>query len=204
MKSKKEGAAIVHKIVGILVAGGKSRRFDYRPKAFLKRDGKYFYQYSLETLQSISDSIVIVTNRDLQEVFLKEEKRFPIITDKINYKGLGPLAGIYSGMDFISGDWYAVLPVDVPFVDPIIFNQLLAYRSEQVDAVVPVVSGKIQPLFAIYRGQVKQIIWELLERRELSLQHLLNEIRVKYVTMENEQAFYNINKKLDYDKWVES
>ncbi|WP_168380758.1 molybdenum cofactor guanylyltransferase [Virgibacillus sp. SK37] len=192
------------KIIGIVLSGGQSRRFG-SPKAFARKDGKYFYQYSIDALSSVVDSFVLVTNPTLISKFLYgQEVNFAIITDKKEYEGLGPLAGIFSGMEYIRGDWYVISPIDVPFINRNIFQSLLLHRDKNIDAIIPVVSGKIQPLLSIYHYRVKRLIQLQLESNTLSVQELLEKCRVKYVSMEEEKAFYNINRRSDYEKWIEN
>lgn len=198
------GFIMKDKIIGIVLSGGQSRRFG-SPKAFARKDGKYFYQYSIDALSSVVDSFVLVTNPTLISKFLYEQEvNFAIITDKKEYDGLGPLAGIFSGMEYIRGDWYVISPIDVPFINRNIFQSLLLHRDKNIDAIIPVVSGKIQPLLSIYHYRVKRLIQLQLESNTLSVQELLKKCRVKYVSMEEEKAFYNINRRSDYEKWIEN
>ena len=48
-------------------------------------------------------------------------ERFPgdvnVMTDIVEYAGLGPLAGILSVMESVEADRYVVLPCDMPYVD---------------------------------------------------------------------------------------
>lgn len=198
------GFIMKDKIIGIVLSGGQSRRFG-SPKAFARKDGKYFYQYSIDALSSVVDSFVLVTNPTLIGKFLYEQEvNFAIITDKKEYEGLGPLAGIFSGMEYIRGDWYVISPIDVPFINGNIFQSLLLHRDKNIDAIIPVVSGKIQPLLSIYHYRVKRLIQLQLKSNTLSVQELLKKCRVKYVSMEEEKACYNINRRSDYEKWIET
>lgn len=191
----------MEKIAGILLAGGQSRRFG-SPKAFLKMDEKYFYQYSVDSVREITGCIVMVTNPELQEFFHSEEEHFAVITDKRNVKGLGPLAGMYTGMEYISADWYMTAPIDVPFINTAIFQTLLSYKKDTIDAIVPIVSGEIQPLISIYHHRVKKVIFDQLQKELLSVHQLLENLNVKYIPMAEESFFYNINRREDYNRWI--
>lgn len=191
----------MEKITGILLAGGRSRRFG-SPKVFLKKDGKYFYQYSLDSIRDISDFIVMITSAELKEYFHDEEGSFDIITDDSCFKGLGPLVGIYTGMKYISSDWYVTAPIDVPFINATIFQTLLCYKKEDVQAIVPIVSGEIQPLISVYHNSVKEVIFDQLQKKVLSARQLLENLNVEYVPMEEERLFYNINRRSDYNRWI--
>src|SRR5699024_4271560 len=136
------------KSVGVVLAGGQSRRFG-SPKAFAKKDGKEFYLHSIDAIKPFVDSIALITNPQLENYF--NEKEVKVILDKPEYQGKGPLAGIYTAMDTFSAEWYMIIPIDVPFIDQQIMKILTDHLDEDVDAVIPVVSGNIQPLIAIYR-----------------------------------------------------
>ncbi|GAA0349214.1 molybdenum cofactor guanylyltransferase [Oceanobacillus sp. FSL W7-1293] len=188
-------------IAGLLLAGGQSRRFG-SPKAFLRMNEKYFYQYSVDSLREITDSIVVITNTELKALFDEEADDLAIITDNKYVKGAGPLAGIYTGMEYLSADWYMTAPIDVPFINTAIFHTLLSYKKENIDAVVPVVSGEIQPLISIYHHSVKEVILDQLQKEILSVHRLLENLNVRYIPMKEEKCFYNINLREDYDKWI--
>lgn len=191
----------MEKVAGILLAGGRSRRFG-SPKAFLQMDEKYFYQYSVDSLREIVDSIVLVTNTELEKLFHAEEDAFTILTDQKHVKGLGPLAGMYTGMEYMAADWYMTAPIDVPFINTAVFHTLLSYKNDDIDAIVPVVSGEIQPLIAIYHHRVKEVILDQLQKEVLSAHRLLENLHVTYVPIEGERCFYNINRREDYNRWI--
>lgn len=188
------------RVVGVILAGGVSRRFG-SPKAFADVEGISFYQFSLEALQSIADTTVIVTNEQLEHKFT-EATSTRVIKDEDNFKGKGPLAGVYSAMQSIQADWYALAPVDVPFIQSEIFHRLLEQREVGKEAIVPVTNGRIQPLVAIYHYSLKNRIKRLLEADHLAMRDLLNTSKVKYVLFTEEKTFININLPRDYDRYI--
>lgn len=187
------------KIIGVVLAGGQSKRFG-SPKAFAKRDGKEFYKYSIDALKPLADRTVIVTNEQLKKFF--HHDGVDIITDKKQMKRQGPLAGIYTAMDTFSAIWYAVLPVDVPFISDRMMKILANHLDYNIDIVVPIVSGQIQPLIAFYKFSVKNLINRKLKQGERSVVSIFDHCKVTYVTIEEERPFYNINQRREYDQWV--
>ncbi|BCB02490.1 molybdenum cofactor guanylyltransferase [Bacillus sp. KH172YL63] len=180
---------------GILLAGGESRRYG-SPKAFAKRDGKAFYQYSLDALKPLCSSIIVVTRPELLHLF-DEAQGIGIMTDKETYKGQGPLAGIFTAMDEGDAEWYIVLPTDVPFIGEKICRYLMEQIEPGVEAVVPVAAGREQPLIAVYHHTVKDVIEGQLSSGKRSLRSLFTHINVKYVQMKEEEYFRNINRPED-------
>ena len=185
---------------GIVLAGGKSRRFG-SPKAFATIDGQPFYMRSIKALMPFVKRMIIVTNEDLKPFFGKGE--YDVVKDMEQYTGHGPLAGIYSAMERFSYPWYAVVPVDVPFIDENVFQAMLPYCQEPVQAVIPVVNGKKEPLIAIYHHSVKDSLSLQLSRGKRSVHQWLKEIpNVCEVAMENEKPFININRQWDFETYI--
>jgi molybdenum cofactor guanylyltransferase len=188
------------KIVGIVLAGGQSRRFG-SPKAFAERDGIPFYTYSIDAMTTYTESIVLVTNEKLMNSFGQERRQsFELITDSQDYAGLGPLAGIYTAMEKVEAEWYLIAPIDVPFIKKEIYSYLLSLPNNNLDAIVPISGGRLQPLISIFRGTMKEKIKEQLNKRELSMKQLLDKSKVSYVKMDEELHFTNINHVEEYNR----
>lgn len=188
------------KIIGIVLAGGISRRFG-RPKAFAVYKEKHFYEWAIEALRFNTDELVIVSHPDLKKKF--ERNRGEHIQEDIPpYQGKGPLAGIYSVMKAYEGEWYAVLPCDTPKVTSLIMKKLKNLIKGDVEAVVPVINGKSQPLIAMYHKQTQSIMGELLAEGDYRVNSLLNRCRVRWVTEEELQIegeeFENINDQTSF------
>ena len=90
------------KRVGILLAGGLSRRYG-SPKAFAEISGKKFYEIVYDTLNSVCDDVIVVTRKEFINWFPKE---YHVIVDIDKFLGCGPLAGIYSAMEEIDADHF--------------------------------------------------------------------------------------------------
>jgi molybdenum cofactor guanylyltransferase len=187
-------------IVGIVLAGGQSRRFG-SPKAFAERDGIPFYTYSIDAMNTYTESIVLVTNEKLVNSFGKEHQSFELITDSEEYAGLGPLAGIYTAMEKVEAEWYLIAPIDVPFIKKEIYSYLLSLRNNNLDAIVPISGGRMQPLISIFRGTMREKIKEQLNKRELSMKQLFDKSKVSYAKMDEELHFTNINHVEEYNRF---
>ncbi|MBP1969894.1 molybdopterin-guanine dinucleotide biosynthesis protein A [Virgibacillus natechei] len=189
------------KIQGVILAGGMSRRFG-SPKAFAEKDGIPFYQYSIDALKPFVNSIIIVTNPRLKHLFKQEDESMKVVNDLDNYRGEGPLAGIYTAMETSNAAWYIVTPIDVPFMETRVINELVYHIDADVDAIIPIVSGKMQPLISIFHHSIKEVIKSQLDNGERSVDQLLKRCKVNYVPMDGEKAFININHQSDYQKFL--
>ncbi|MEI2666619.1 molybdenum cofactor guanylyltransferase [Rossellomorea sp. LJF3] len=191
------------KIAGIIVAGGQSRRFG-SDKAFSLYKGKPFFQHSLQAVSSLVDEVIIVTSRVLFPRF-DAGPNVQVVEDIEEFKGCGPLAGIYTAMRECQAEWYAVLPVDVPLVTSSLMDRLVNKVDERYDAIVPVIGGKLQPLLALYRNTVRERIYDHLVSEDYKMGNILRGLSVLYLTEKEigeREAFHNINTKQDYDTHI--
>lgn len=184
------------KIIGLVLAGGKSRRFGEQ-KAFAKYDGKSFLQRSIEALQGITDKMVIVGSSEVK-MKLPSSLQKLFIHDVTSFKGKGPLAGIYSGMEYENGDWYFVLPCDMPLVNQEVMNEIYKHRHPSYDIVIPSIYGKIHPLIGLYHPRLKPTLFNLLKNEQYRMMTLIERVNVKYINEQNfinHEVFTNVNDK---------
>ncbi len=186
-------------IAGILLAGGQSRRFGAN-KAFATYNGTPLYRYSYDVLKNVSSQVIVIGDQEMTaKMALDPETLYK--EDNETFKGLGPLAGIYSAMEGLSSEWYAVLPCDVPLIKKEIFEKLLTYVDRKTvngsmpAGIIPVVNGKQQPLTGLYHHSTSVIIKGLLETNNLRMSDLLNSIETYYVEEQlfDERLFTNVN-----------
>jgi molybdenum cofactor guanylyltransferase len=189
-------------IAGIILAGGQSRRFG-SPKVFALMDGVPFYQYPIKAMNPLTESIVLVSNNNIIDGFGLMEPNIKLITDKPEYVGLGPLAGIYSGMDSVEAEWYLISPIDVPFIEETVFKILLHQIEDGKEAIVPIVKGRMQPIISIFHQSMKGKIKDQLTYNELSPKQLFAKSRVTFIDFENEKPFLNINYQDDLRNYVQ-
>ena len=187
------------KVVGVVLAGGLSRRFG-SPKAFARLSSKNFYEQGIEALEPISDEVIVVTREELVEHFSREVN---VITDLPEFAGLGPLAGIYAAMVTVEADLYAVLPCDMPFVNGRIMEQVRRLHQGSVTAVRA--SGKYHPLVSIWCHEMKKPLYEALQLEQLSVMKLVQKWNINWLegstlTENEERIFNNINTPIDLER----
>lgn len=198
---KEYGSVIILvKTVGILLAGGKSSRFG-KPKALAVYHDKFFFEYALEALHHHVHSTFIVSHPSITEQ-LHSYTSIQILEDIPEYKGNGPLAGMFTVMKQVSADWFIVLPCDTPNITENIISKILIFTEDTFDAVIPVIAGRTQPLVAAYHSRVLQKIEAKLNEGKYSLKDLLESCHVKYVTEHDLHVkgneFQNINNQEEY------
>lgn len=205
MKKKAKGSLMMKSptIIGVLLAGGESRRFG-SPKAFAQFQNKYFYEYAIDALKDNVDQLYIVSHPLLKEQF-PNEASVSVIQDLPEFQGRGPLAGIITVMKKTSSDWYVILPCDTPFVTDKLVKQLISFTKDQsIDAIVPIINDRQQPLIAVYHARVAKKIEQLLKDNDLRMSQLLGTCNVRFLTDQDLQLqgmeFENINNKTEYQK----
>lgn len=191
------------KIIGVLLAGGHSKRFG-SPKMFAERNGVAFFRYSLRALAPFVAKTCIVALTSDHKAFLHLDQNVTIIRDLEAFQSQGPLAGILSAMVSETADWYLVVPADTPFIEKSILKELLDNRETGKQAIIPNVNGQLQPLIGLYHKSVQKVILELLVNEQRSVHNLLNQIAVKECKFDDDRPFLNINHRSDYHNYIKN
>ena len=84
-----------NKILGVVLAGGKSQRFG-QDKSQVKLQGKILIDYILSEIVDEFNETLIVTNNPIS--FMSSDK---IFLTKDFKNGLGPLGGVFTAMKWI-------------------------------------------------------------------------------------------------------
>ncbi|MBM7663225.1 molybdopterin-guanine dinucleotide biosynthesis protein A [Bacillus mesophilus] len=192
------------KTVGIILSGGESRRFG-KPKAFATYEGTPFWEQSYLALKDTTDAQLIVSHETLAEEF-SNHTSLPIILDDPSVRGKGPMAGIYSGMKETEADWYVVLSCDIPAIQKEVIFKLLSYRQSSVDAIIPVINERFQPLVGIYHSSTLPVMKELLEHNNFRVISLLEQVNTLYLSETELRVepllFQNINDQDAYQQLI--
>lgn len=101
------------KILGVILAGGLSRRMGGKDKFLLPHNGKTLLEWVITKTKPQVQQMIVCANGDLTRY---PNLDIPLITDDIGNYG-GPLAGVISAMRWareqnLSYDWLASLPSD--------------------------------------------------------------------------------------------
>lgn len=160
-------------ITGIILAGGKSSRMGV-DKGLLQLEGKSFVQHSIETLEPLVDTIIIVSSNPEYDTFGVKRVE-DIITES------GPVAGLHAGLTYAETEHNLVVSCDAPLVTSTLLRQLLQYENEDYDVVQFEAQGKTIPLIALYKKRCAKKCYELLSQGEKRLRKLVSEINTKTI-----------------------
>jgi molybdopterin-guanine dinucleotide biosynthesis protein A len=92
----------------------------------------------------------------------------------------GPGGGMVAGLTASPHELLAVVAVDMPFANPVLFRLLAGFRIDQ-DAVVARSRSGPEPLHAVYARSALPALRSALARGELAVQEILSRLRVRWV-----------------------
>lgn len=193
------------KTIGILLAGGMSRRFGSE-KAFAKIDGDLFYEKAYAVLHAVCDEVVVVTREELLDSF---PSHYQVITDVDAFKGCGPLAGIYSAMMHTEAERYVVLPCDMPLINPEMMGELI--NRHQAEITLVEVANRLQPLVSVWDQSTREKIASTLQEKQYRMRDVFHRSSIMKVAGESltndVEVFMNVNtpeQDEEMRKWLKS
>ena len=199
----------------IILAGGLSSRMGY-PKALLPWvNGESLISHALrnaldhdakDVLISIGDDEALgqAIQANIIDTLSNEEKnKVSIVRDSV--ERCGPLGGLYSTLSVGKSHAYAVLAVDMPFMDfNLYYDWLYRVEGDGWSVIVPVgESGRYEPMAGIYKPSIAPLLQTALAGEDVSLHHALDIIGT-VVTIEAGDSCHhlrNVNHIEDY-KWA--
>lgn len=190
----------VNNVNAVILAGGKNTRMRGVDKAFLEIEGKPFVEIIIDRLKGLVNQIIVVTNspgkyRNLKVILVKDQR-----------PGQGPLMGIYSGLKASPGKYNLVIACDMPFVSGELISYMLRLR-DKFDVVVPMLEGRLHPLFGLYSKDCLRVIEETLAQGRRQVRSIFPKLNVRFLEKEELVKFdkdmfslVNINTKGEYAK----
>jgi len=138
--------------IGLVLAGGLSRRMGGQEKAFIELAGRPLIAHVIDRLIPQLPHLVLNANGDPARF---DRFGYPVIADRIAGNA-GPLAGILAGLEWAAAhapDYPFVLsaPADTPFLPQDLARRLIEARQEQKAELACAASGgRIHPVVALW------------------------------------------------------
>ena len=151
---------------GLVLAGGLSRRMG-RDKALLPYEGEPLAARVAGRLALICDDVILASGDGRR----LESLGWPQVADA--HRGSGPLAGIVAGLEGAHHPLVAVVAADMPDASPGVLLALAQRWTGQV-AVVPSISGRLEPLHAVWWQGAAPALRARLEAGQRSLHSALS------------------------------
>lgn len=192
-KDSGQANPLIKGVTGVILAGGKSSRFG-KNKAFVEIDGIRLIERVVSKLDSVFDRLVIISNTPREYAYLG----LPVYVDLI--KGLGPIGGIYTGLEAIEEDAGFFVACDMPFMNGQLIRYIVGVRDD-FDAVVPKIDWMMEPLHALYTKRCLPAIKKMIDSRIYQTARSFQMIHVRFVEEEeirkfdpDLKSFLNINR----------
>lgn len=138
----------------LVLAGGKSHRFQSFDKCFITFNNKPLIQHAIDKISTVADEIIVAARDKKQgeQIRTKISNKIILVFDSL--KGFGPLAGFLSGLERASFPYSLVIGCDMPWINERVVELLFEIASTGYDAVVPRwENGMLEPLHAVYQRE---------------------------------------------------
>ena len=186
------------KYVGIVLAGGKSRRMG-KDKSLLDLYGKTLLQRIIDEQKKLLNEVYVIG---------KGTENFNNaigIYDKIENKG--PIGGVYTALSEIKSDKYLISPCDMPFLGQVELNEIIERSKDcECDAIIAESDKGYEPLVAIYDSKIFPLMHKNIENGNYAVRALFNQINKKFIKFEakifEKDVFFNINYPDDYNNAI--
>jgi molybdenum cofactor guanylyltransferase len=139
-------------ITVVLLAGGGSRRMHGRDKGLLPLHGKPLVSHVLEQLTPQTEKLLLSCNANCAQY---SQFGYPVIPDTLP-GGLGPLAGLLSGIEHTDSKYVLSVPCDTPYLPEDLVSRMLQSLQQSGAEVCTVTDGqRLHPVFMLVSCQLK-------------------------------------------------
>jgi len=190
-------------IGGVILAGGRASRMNYRDKALQPLHGVPLLAHVIDRAGPQVEQLVLSVNHNAENY---TQFALPIVGDQTRDYA-GPLLGIYSAMRWFAEqqqgeriEYLACFAADVPRFP----RQVVALLSAALVGAAAEVSyvqhrGQIQPLFSLWRLSVLERIGSAIESGIVGPKLLFGDLHSVVVCDEDETPgyYFNINSKAE-------
>ena len=183
------------KVTGIVLAGGRARRWNGEDKGLITVAGKPMIEHVLDTLVPQCDDIIISANRNLSAY---AEYGWPVVQDQLS-DFPGPLAGLAAGMQVARNAWVVLTPCDTPLIGKDLVDRLWRALAVQGDKLAAAHDGqRSQPAFALVHRSLLADLQDYLADGERKIEPWFERQRRVYADFSDcPESFINVNSAAD-------
>ncbi len=159
--------AMPERVVGVLLAGGKSSRMGGGDKCLRELGGRQILARIIERLGPQVTDIVINANGDPSRF---DSFRLPVVADDITgYQG--PLAGVHAGLQWVKAnrpdaDYVVTVAADTPFFPENLVRQLLSARDHGSSFRIAQSDKGMHPVIGLWPIELAEALEDSLRRGE--------------------------------------
>ena len=192
-------------IVGVLLAGGLSRRMSGGDKSFALLDGRPLIVYVAERLLRQVDTLIVNANGDPARY---AALGLPVVADRDDSHG-GPLFGILAGMDWARANapaatTIATVAIDTPFIPLDLVPRLAAASDDAATIRLAASGGRTHQVIGLWPVELREALerW-LAEGKSRAVRDWLGtrrHIATAFDLRAGVDPFFNINTPEDLDR----
>ena len=192
------------KTIGLILAGGRSRRFDGKDKAWLQLNKQPLIHYIITAMRSITDDILISANNSIDRY---AELGYPVVSD-LSGRFDGPLHGIFSAMEYLhenqlveASDRLLIAPCDMPALDGKCLQRLITANNSNQNIRVAHDGSRLQPLVALMPLQFRPALQSWIDSGNRKVEDWIHAMVPEIVDFsEQHHCFENINQPADLER----
>lgn len=180
-------------IVGLVLAGGRSRRFGAE-KAVARLGERTLLEWALSVMREGCDTLAVSAPAGSGAETLARNLGITVLADDPGHPD-GPLAGVAAGLRWAGGlgaTHLATLPCDMPRAPLDLVARLRAAGGEAFAAYVETAEG-IHPLCAVWSVDLLASLESELSRDHPPVRGFLGDVGGVAVRFEDAAAFVNLN-----------
>ena len=179
---------------GVILAGGLSKRFAGKNKAFLEVGGRRVIDHIFGVFSAVFEDILIVTNEPTRYM----EFDATIVSDV--YPVRSSLTGVHAGLFYARTPFAFVAACDIPFLKEELVRTILQNIEPNTGVVIPETQAGMEPMCAAYAKTCLPVMERHIQKEKFKIQRIFNSFRVKKVPEAalrradpELQSFFNIN-----------
>ena len=189
-------------VTGVLLAGGESRRMG-RDKAGIELDGVTTAKRTIDAFRPLFADIFAVSKRvgRFDDLGCRE------VADI--FDEMGAMVGVLTALKEVKMDYIFVAACDMPFIDRDVV-ELIVSRGVGFQAALPLISGKGDPLHALYSKDCFEKMLAYMQKEGKSLNRFIKSLpadQVRYISEDEIRAvdpeaisLFNMNTPEDLEK----
>lgn len=186
-------------VVGVLLAGGQSRRMGGGEKFMRPLGGRPILERVVERVRPQVPDLILNTGGDPERF---ASYGLPVVADVIEGFA-GPLAGILTGLEWTAANvpeapWVASFATDAPFLPEDLVERLMAaIAAEDADVACATSNGRIHPVFGVWPVRLKDALQRAMVDEEMrTINRWTDRYKVAHVDFACDplDPFFNINR----------
>jgi molybdopterin-guanine dinucleotide biosynthesis protein A len=167
-----------------ILCGGKSSRMGFDKSLLRFDDGRYVLKTMADKLGEIFSKVGLCAN--VGDKF----RGFGLtVVEDIYRDGIGPAAAIHAALTAACSQYVFVVAVDMPFLNLEHIRHMMSLVTGDVQAVVPINGGLLEPLYAFYSKDALLAFEEQIKAGNFALRNILPKINTVYLDEDISRSF---------------